>query len=106
MTYFGNKYIPDYCPPDMRWYERDGLLTWYDQNKYVKFSQNPDEYIKKKKVINFDMINAQCRGDKGQYSDKHYQTVVSNHVTKMALKKELLMLVSVQIEKIYMFRKN
>ena len=59
MTYFGKKYIPDYCPPDMPWCERDGLLTWYDQNKYAKFSQNPDEYIKKKKVINFGMINAQ-----------------------------------------------
>ena len=60
MTYFGNKYVPDYCPPDLPWYERDGLLTWYNQNKYAEFSINPDEYLKNKKAIDFDMINAQC----------------------------------------------
>ena len=31
-----------------------------------------------------------CWGDKGQYSDKHYQTVVSNHVIKMALRKRAI----------------
>ena len=54
MMYFGNKYVPDYCPPDLPWYERDGLLTWYDQNKYAEFSINPDEYLKNKKAIDFD----------------------------------------------------
>ena len=82
-TNFGNKYIQDYCPPDLPWYERDGLLTWYNQNKYAEFSKNPDEYLKNKNVINFDMIIAQCRGDNRQYSDKHYQTVVINHVKKI-----------------------
>ena len=47
IRYFGNKYVPDYCPPDLPWYERDGLLTWYDQNKYAEFSKNPDEYLTK-----------------------------------------------------------
>ena len=56
MTYFGNKYIPTYCPPDLPWYERDGLLTWYDQNKYAEFSKNPEEYLRNKRVINFHMI--------------------------------------------------
>ena len=64
MTYFGNNYIPNYCPPDLPWYECDSLVTWCDQNKYAELSKNPDEYLKNKKVINFDMINAQCRGDK------------------------------------------
>ena len=52
-SYLGNKYIPDYCPPNLPWYERDGLLTWHDQNKYKEFSKDPD-------MINFDMIHAQC----------------------------------------------
>ena len=76
MTYFGNKYSPDRYPPDIPWHERDNFLTWYDQNKYAEFSKKPDEYLKNKKVINFNMINAQCRGEKRQYFDKHYQTVV------------------------------
>ena len=59
MSYLGNKYIPNYCLPDLPWYERDGILTWYDQNKYEEFSKDPDNYIKSKKVINFDMIHAQ-----------------------------------------------
>ena len=64
MTYFGSKYDPDRYPPDLPWYEGDDLLTWYDQNKYAEFSKKPHEYLKNKNVINFNMINAQCRGDK------------------------------------------
>ena len=75
-TYFGNKYIPSFCPYDLPWYERDGLLTWYDQNKYSEFSKNPEEYLRNKRVIDFHMINAQCRGDKREYSHKHYQTFI------------------------------
>ena len=58
---FANKYIQDYCPPDLPWYECEDLLTWYDQNKYAGFSKYPDEYLKNKNVINFDMINAVLR---------------------------------------------
>ena len=106
MSYLGNKYIPNYCPPDLPWYERDGLLTWYDQNKYEEFSKDPDNYIKSKKVINFDMIHAQRWGGKREYSDKHHQTIVIDHVKKMPQKKETLVFVSVQIERIYMLKKN
>ena len=59
MSCLCNKYIPDYCPPDLPWYERDGLLIWYDQNKSEEFSKDPDNYLKNKKVIHFDMIHAQ-----------------------------------------------
>ena len=88
MSYFGNIYIPDYCPPDLPWYERDSLLTWYDPNKYREFSKDLDNYLKNKKVINFDMIHAQCRGDKREYSKKHYQTTVIDHVKKMPQKEK------------------
>lgn len=82
MSYLGNKYIPVYCPPDLPWYKRDGLLTWYDQSKYEEFSKDPDNYLKNKIVVNFDMIHAQCQGDKREYSDEHYQTIVIYHATK------------------------
>ena len=108
MSFLGNKYIPDYCLPDLPWYERDDLLTWYDQNKFEEFSKDPDNYLKNKKAINFDMIHAQCRGDKREYSDKIYQTIVIDHVKKKRHegKKEPLVLVSIQIKRIYMFKKK
>ena len=28
-----NKYVPEFIPSDLKWYERDGLMTWYDQVK-------------------------------------------------------------------------
>ena len=28
-----NTYIPNYFPSDLKGYEHDGLLTWYDQRK-------------------------------------------------------------------------
>ena len=89
MSYVGSKYIPNYCPPDLPWYECDGLLTWYDQNKYEEFSKDPDNYIKSKKVINFDMIHAQRWGGKREYSDKHHQTIVIDHVKKCHKKRDL-----------------
>ena len=39
---FVNKYIPEYTPNNLKWYERDGLLTYIDQLKYEEFSSNPD----------------------------------------------------------------
>ena len=47
MSKFCCKYNPDYWPSDLPWYERYGLMTWYDQIKYTKFSRNPDEHLKK-----------------------------------------------------------
>ena len=28
-----NSYVPKFRPKDLPWYERDGLMTWYDQMK-------------------------------------------------------------------------
>ena len=71
-TIYVNKHIPEVVPEDLPWYERDGLLTYIDQLKYKQFTFDPDVYIKKAKVINFDMIYAQCSWGPQQYSDKHY----------------------------------
>ena len=63
-------------------------MTWYDQNKYEEFLKNPDNYLKNKKVKNFDMNHSQCRGDKREYSDKHYQTIIIDHVQQMPQKEK------------------
>ena len=46
-------------PEDLPWYERDGLLTYFDQLKYKEFICDPDAAVKNTEVINFDMIHAQ-----------------------------------------------
>ena len=70
-----NKYIPNYAPQDFKWYERHSYI---DQLKYSEFSNGPDKYLKEAKIINFDIIQVQCRRDKQNFTDKHYQTVVSS----------------------------
>ena len=57
---FANDYIPKYVPEGLPWYERDSLLTYIDQLKYKEFISDPDVTVKNIKVINFDMIYAQC----------------------------------------------
>ena len=42
---------------------------------------------KKKCVINFDIIHAECRADNRQYLDRYYQTVSFEHVKKNTEKK-------------------
>lgn len=44
-----NIYVPDYVPKDLKWYERDWLLTYIDQLKYERFISDPDNYLKKLK---------------------------------------------------------
>ena len=59
---FANNYIPKYVPEDLRWYEREDLLTCIYQFKYKEFISDPDTSVKNTKVINFYMIYAQCLG--------------------------------------------
>ena len=59
---FDNQVIPKYMPEDLPWYERDGLLTWYDQDKYKRLTENRDKYLENLTIINFDMIYDQIRG--------------------------------------------
>ena len=30
---YDNKFIPTYVPDNLKWFERDGLETWYRKNK-------------------------------------------------------------------------
>ena len=83
---FANNYIPKYVPEDLPWYERDGLLTYIDQLKYKEFISDPDAAVKNTKVINFDMIHAQCWGTPRTHSDNFYQTVREKDVKKMLQK--------------------
>ena len=52
-----NNSIPKYIPGDLKWYEKDGLETWYLQNKCEEFLNNTDLHFAKTQLVNFDTIN-------------------------------------------------
>ena len=78
-----NSYIPRYVKKDLKWYERDGLLTYIDQLEYERFSNDRDHYLKNVKLSNFDIIHSQCRGDERKHCDKFYQTITNKNLEKM-----------------------
>ena len=43
-------------PNNLKWYERDGLNTWYLQNKLNEFLEDTDSHFKQTKIVNFDII--------------------------------------------------
>lgn len=69
---FVYKYVPEYVPQGLKWYERNGLMVYIDQLNCQRFSEDPDGYLKKSDVVNFDIINSQIRGTARQNYDKHY----------------------------------
>ena len=40
MAFYKNSYIPLYIKPNLKWYERDGLMTYCDQLEYWQFEEN------------------------------------------------------------------
>ena len=71
-----NHFVPKYVPNDFPWYERDGLMTWYDQVKCQQFLEDTDEHFQNLKIINFDMINS--KGKLTENKMKQYQ-IVNHH---------------------------
>ena len=65
-----NGYIPKYTPVE----ERD-FLSYLDDVKFDKFMENPDQSFQNTKIVNFNIIHHECRGDKLTNSYEHYQTV-------------------------------
>ena len=61
-------------------------MTYTDQLKWKEFISDADAAIKNTKVINFEMIHAQCRGVPHTHSDEFYQNVREKNVTKMPQK--------------------
>ena len=66
-----NVFVPKYVPNNLKWYKKDGLETWYRQNKCEEFLNGTDAHFKKRKIINFDII----KNDIGKNKLKQYQTI-------------------------------
>ena len=71
MVKFDSKFIPKYIPNDLKWYERDGLDTWYFQNKSNDFINDTDEHLKQMKITHFDIMKNNVSKEKW----KQYQTL-------------------------------
>ena len=83
---FANIYVPECVSENWSCYERDGLMTYFDQLKWKEFIFDPDAPIKNNKVTNFKKIHAQFRGTPYTHSDQFYQTVREKNVAKMPQK--------------------
>ena len=71
-----NNYIPEYVTENLSWYERDGIVTYINQAKCRDFLRDLDSHFKKTKIVNFDIIYRQARGEKvPEELLKQYQTV-------------------------------
>ena len=62
-TISANSYVPPYVSPDLKWYERDGLMTYVDRPKYERFEKDRESYLQNAKITDFDIIHHECRGD-------------------------------------------
>ena len=77
-TIYTNTYIPEYVPVNLKWYEKDGLDTWYKKNKCGKFLEDTDRYFHTTQINNFDIIRNQNQLPKNklkQYQIVNYDTI-------------------------------
>ena len=74
-------------------------MTYFDDLKYNEFAKDTDSYFENVKLINFDIIHHECRGDKLQNPERYYRTTrnkdfknyeqrVQNNVISPAIKFE------------------
>ena len=62
--FFSHKYVPEYAEDYFKlpWHERD-LMSYFDNLKFKEMPDQPDYHFRNKKVVNFDIIHHECRGD-------------------------------------------
>ena len=71
-----DKYVPKFVQHfELPWYERDGLISYFDALKCEEFLRDTDSHFKNDHVGNFDIIHHKCRGDLLEGSYKEYKTI-------------------------------
>ena len=78
-----NRYIPQFVKSNLKWYERDGLITYINRLEYEKFEEDRDQYLKNINIINFDIIHNRCRNEPLENSIKNYKTVSTKDLKQM-----------------------
>ena len=56
-------YVLTFVSDNLLWYDKDGLMTWYDQQKCEDFLRDTDKHFKEAKIINFDIIYRKIRDE-------------------------------------------
>ena len=77
---YDNTFIPTYIPDHLKWFERDGLETWYTKNKCNQFLEDTDSHFRNRLVVNFDMITNDKKLD--PETIKQYCTVDDEEIKK------------------------
>ena len=64
---FTADYLPGYVPPPeiLLWYEKDSMY-WWEYEKCQDMPRETNKHFKTTKVMNFDIIYRQTRGEKFQ----------------------------------------
>ena len=73
-----NVFIPKYVTNSLKWFEKDGLETWYRQNKCEEFLSDRGAHFKNRKIFNFDII----KNDVGKNKLKRYQTIDHDEIKR------------------------
>ena len=83
-----NKYVPTYQEDyyKLPWYERD-MMSYIDYLKYKDMHDDPDSYFKNVRMVNFDIINHECHGNKLAVTYKDYKTIKNDHLTNYPTEK-------------------
>ena len=105
-TNYSNNYVLKFVPPpeNLPWYEQD-FMYHLDRSKCEDFFKNTNKHFKETKIVNFDIIYRQARGEPSPSKEKlqEYQTVHEKEVCKYSRqdKNKLFLVLLRQIEKIY-----
>ena len=78
-----SSYIPPYVKENLKWYEKEGLITYFQQLEYKEFKRDRDTYINQTKILNFDIIHHMCRGDKLEKTIKEHNTIRKENLKQM-----------------------
>ena len=78
-----NSFIPVYIKPNLKWYERDGLMTYIDRLNYERFEEDRDKYLTNVNVVNFDIINHHLKGTPLENSITNYKTIYKKDLKQM-----------------------
>ena len=78
-----NSFIPPFVKKDLKWFERDGLMTYIDRLNYERFENDRDNYLENVNVVNFDIINHQLLGTPLEKDIITYKTVQKKDLKQM-----------------------
>ena len=67
----------------IKWFERDGLITYIDRLNYERFENDRDNYLQNVNVVNFDIINHELLGTPLEKDIITYKTVHKSDLRQM-----------------------